>query len=47
MPVASWQLNDLRTATGAATMTDSVGGHDGQVGSDVVLTGTAFRFPFV
>lgn len=47
MSQASWQLNDVRTATGDATMKDSVGSHDGRVGSDVFLTGTAFRFPFI
>jgi len=43
-PVATWTMGE---PAGSRTMVDSYGSHDGAIGSDVVLTGSAYTFPFV
>ncbi len=41
--VVAWEMNEK---TGRV-MTDSVGSADGSIGTDVVLTGGTYRFPFI
>ena len=41
--VADWQMNE----DGGSTMRDSTGRHPGNIGADVALLGSAYRFPYV
>ncbi len=41
--VASWEMNE----TSGTVMGDSAGYHQGTIGSDVMLLGTSYKFPYI